>query len=168
MSNHKPTVEQRITRLEDIESITRLKAEYARKLDNHFDGDGLASLFVEDGIWTIKGVGGEAKGRDGIKHHCCNLRQSISWAQHNILSAIVDVSADGYRANASFYLLCLLTMKASPNSPKEEAVVLSGKYSDKFIKIDGKWLIEEVSGVIEQSAPWTQGWVASQLVKESW
>lgn len=113
-------------------------------------------------------MGGEAKGHDGIRNHCRNLHQSISWAQHNIFSPIVEVSADGYRANASFYLLCLLTMKVSPESSKEEAVVLSGKYSDKFIKIDGRWLIEEVSGVIEQSAPWTQGWVASPLVKESW
>ncbi|WP_321956365.1 nuclear transport factor 2 family protein, partial [Paraburkholderia bannensis] len=133
-----------------------------------FDADGLASLFVADGNWTIKGVGGEAKGHDGIKRHCRNLRASINWAQHHIFSAIVDVSTDGYHANASFYLLCLLTMKASSDSSKEEAVVLSGKYSDKFIKVDGKWLIEEVSGVIEQSAPWTEGWVASQLVKESW
>lgn len=168
MSHTQFTAEQRITRLEDIEAIKQLKAEYARKLDNQFDAEGLASLFVENGLWTIKGVGGEARGQDGIKRHCSNLSQSISWAQHNIHSPIVSISADGCRANATFYLLCLLTMKTSPEASKEEAVVLSGKYADKFVKVDGKWLFEEVSGIIQQSAPWTQGWVQSQLIKESW
>lgn len=36
MNDDEFTLEQRITRLEDIEAIKRLKAEYARKLDNQF------------------------------------------------------------------------------------------------------------------------------------
>jgi hypothetical protein len=168
MNYHLLTVEQRITRLEDTEAIKQLKAEYARNLDRQFDGDRLATLFVENGLWSIKGVGGDARGRTGIKQHCRNLSKGISWAQHNIFSPIIDISADGLHADASFYLQCLLTMKSSEESPKEEAVVLSGKYADKFVKIDGKWLFEEVTGIIEQSAPWTEGWVKSPLVKEFW
>jgi hypothetical protein len=56
-------------------------------------------------------------------------------------------------------------MKATDDSSKDEAAVLSGKYADKFVKIGGKWLFEEVSGVIEQSSPWTQGWVGVLLHK---
>lgn len=165
MNNEMLTAERRIARLEDVEAIKQLKAKYARNLDDGFNGEGLASLFVENGRWAIKGVGGEAQGHPGIKRHCSSLSKSIAWAQHNIFSPIIDVSADGSRAEASFYLLCLLTMRATDESSKDEAVMLSGKYADKFVKIGGKWLFEEVSGVIEQSSPWTQGWVGVLLHK---
>ncbi|MCX4170844.1 MULTISPECIES: nuclear transport factor 2 family protein [Paraburkholderia] len=168
MNNSNLSIEQRITRLEDMESIKQLKAKYARNLDDGFNPEGVASLFVDDGLWTIKGVGGEAKGKAGIKLHCQNLGNSIGWAQHDIFSPIINISSDRCRAEASFYLLCLLTMKGSPESPEAEAVVLSGKYTDKLVKIDGEWYFEEVNGTIEQSSPWTEGWVKSQLVKESW
>ncbi|WP_413657989.1 nuclear transport factor 2 family protein [Paraburkholderia phenoliruptrix] len=53
------TQEQRLTRLEDIEAIKYLKAQYAEHPDNGYDPEGVASLFVDDVLWLIKGVGGE-------------------------------------------------------------------------------------------------------------
>ena len=160
--------EERVVRLEDIESIKQLKATYAKHLDDGYNPEGVASLFVEDGLWVIKGVGGEAKGRDGIKQHCRNLKEGIAWGQHNIFSPIVTIGTDGRHADATFYLVCLLTMTASPTSPEQEAVVLAGKYSDKLVKIEGEWYFEEITGTIDQSSPWTEGWVKSPFVKESW
>lgn len=168
MKTSELSIEERVVRLEDIESIKELKATYAQHLDDGYNPEGIASLFVEDGLWVIKGVGGEAKGRDGIKQHCRNLKAGIAWGQHNILSPQINIGPDGRHADAAFYLVCLLTMAATPTSPEQVAVVLAGKYRDKLVKIDGRWYFEEITGTIDQSSPWTEGWVKSPLVKESW
>ena len=41
----------KIQRLEDIEAIRNLKAKYCAFCDDGYDADGIASLFVDDGIW---------------------------------------------------------------------------------------------------------------------
>jgi hypothetical protein len=162
------SLEQRVSRLEDIEAIKYMKAKYAEYLDNGYDPEGVASLFIENGLWEIKGVGGKAKGRGEIKQHCRNLSSGITWALHNIVSPAVEVDADGQRATATFYLVCFVSMAPSEQSPQGEAVFIAGKYKDTLVKVDGKWLFEEITGVVQQASPWTEGWVRSPFVKESW
>ncbi|AUT76729.1 hypothetical protein PTKU46_96170 [Paraburkholderia terrae] len=160
--------EQRLARLEDIEAIKYLKAQYAEHLDDGYNPDGVASLFVDDGLWLIKGVGGEARGKEAIRQHCRNLSSNITWALHNIVSPAVNVDDDGQRATATFYLVCFVTMAPSEQSPQGEAVFIAGKYKDTLVKVDGKWYFEEITGVVQQSSPWTDGWVKNPFVKESW
>jgi hypothetical protein len=59
-------------------------------------------------------------------------------------------------------------MAPNEQSPQGEAVFIAGKYKDKLVKVDGKWYFEEITGVVQQSSPWTEGWVKSPFVKESW
>lgn len=160
-------LEKRIARLEDIEAIKKLKYTYAQILDEGYDPEQVAALFVEDGLWSISGVGGTAKGKENIANHARNLGSSIKWGQHNMFAPIIELSEDGTRAKGYFYLLCLLTMTDAQND-SEEAYVLSGKYQDDFVKIDGKWYFEALVGQIDQSAPWSDGWVKNSFVKESW
>ena len=42
---------QRLQVLEDIEAIKRLKARYCAFCDDGYNPDGIAGLFVEDGVW---------------------------------------------------------------------------------------------------------------------
>lgn len=161
-------LKKRIQRIEDIEEIKKLKYTYAKILDGGYNPDQVAALFVEDGLWSVSGVGGTAKGRENIRKHSANLGSSIKWGQHNIFAPVIEVSEDGTHAEGDFYLICLLTM-VSPESEKgEEAYVLVGKYHDIFVKVDGKWYFETLSGDIEQSSPWTDGWVLNPYVKEAW
>lgn len=167
MDHKKIELEQRLNQLEDIEAIKILKYTYALCLDEGYDGDKVAELFVEDGLWSISGVGGTAKGRDGIRQHTNNLGRDIRWGQHNILAPVIEIAPDGLSAVGKFNLICLLTMGTSEGSD-DEAYVLSGKYKDKFVKIDGKWYFEELIGSIEQSSPWSEGWVKQPFKKEQW
>lgn len=162
------SLEQRIAQLEDIEAIKQLKYTYAQVLDDGYDPDKMAALFTEDGLWSISGVGGTAKGRENIKQHSRNLGKSIIWGQHNMFAPIVKVDEDGKTAKGYFYLICLLTMEAPETKEGKEAYVLAGKYQDKFVKIDGKWYFQELVGQINQSSPWSEGWVKQPFVKESW
>ena len=64
MSNK--TLEERVQRLEDIESIKQLKVRYSHICDDDHNPDKIASLFVEDGIWESPDFG-VAKGHAEIE-----------------------------------------------------------------------------------------------------
>lgn len=166
--NKEMSLEQRIARLEDIEAIKALKYTYAQVLDNGYDPEQVAALFTEDGLWSISGVGGTAKGSENIKQHSLNLGRDIIWGQHNMFAPIVEVAEDGMTAEGDFYLVCLLTMVAQEAEEGKEAYILIGKYHDKFVKMDGKWYFKELVGHIDQSAPWGDGWVKNLFTKETW
>jgi hypothetical protein len=168
MPQNSPSQDQRLERLEDVEKIKTIKYRYARHLDDGFDAESIAGLFTEDGEWIIKGVGGEVRGRAAIKLHCENLKNGISWSQHNIFAPRIELNADGDKAVARFNLVCLLTMNSDANSSTSEAFILAGHYEDQLVKVEGQWFFKAMTGVIEQSSPWTQGWVNSPFKKESW
>lgn len=166
--NSKLTLEQRVERLEDVEAIKELKYTYAQVLDEGYDPERVASLFTEDGLWAITGVGGTAKGRNNIKQHCTNLGKDIIWGQHNIFAPMIKIADDGMSAEGDFYLICFLTMVAPETPEGKDAYVLVGKYHDKYVKIDNKWYIKEMIGRIDQSSPWSKGWVKCPFTKETW
>lgn len=168
MSEQKLSLEQRLARMEDLEAIKQLKYQYAAYLDDKFNPEGIASLFTPDGLWAIKGVGGTVKGRDAIKQHCRNLLKGISWSQHCMMAPLTTIAPDGMSATGSFYLICLLTMTTPEDPNKEDAYVLAGTYKNKYVKVDGKWYFKELTGSIDQSAPWSDGWVKKPIKKEEW
>lgn len=50
-------LEQRITRLEDIEAIKQLKALYCEICDDMHNPDRIAPVLAEDGIWESDDYG---------------------------------------------------------------------------------------------------------------
>lgn len=71
MDEKQYSIEERLARLEDIEAIRTLKARYAEFLDNRYDPEGIAGLFVEDGRWIIEDV--TIQGSEAIKEQCRKL-----------------------------------------------------------------------------------------------
>lgn len=59
-------------------------------------------------------------------------------------------------------------MNSDSNGSSGEAYILAGHYEDHLVKIRGEWFFKAMTGDIEQSSPWTQGWVNSPFKKESW
>ncbi|MFJ4052983.1 nuclear transport factor 2 family protein [Pseudomonas sp. NPDC089743] len=168
MSAQPLTLEQRLERLEDREKIKTLKYQYAFHLDNGYDPDGIAGLFCETGEWIIKGVGGEVRGQAAIRAHCKNLSNGIVWSQHDIFAPRIEFNDRGNRAVAHFNLVCLLTMRSEVAGGKDEAFLLAGHYTDHVVKVQGEWRFQSMTGTIEQSSPWTKGWVEAPFKKESW
>ena len=66
-------LERRVRELEDVEEIRRLKWRYCRCWDvgwstHDGDGDGLAALFAEDGVWDGRPLAATVlRGRDAIR-----------------------------------------------------------------------------------------------------
>src|SRR5215471_6810339 len=86
-------LERRIRRLEDLEEIKQLKARYAAYCDANYDADALAALFTADAVWD-GGLLGRSAGREAIRQFFRGSSQRISFAVHNILSPIIDITGD--------------------------------------------------------------------------
>lgn len=162
--NDNLSLEQRITRLEDIEAIKQLKYQYARYCDNQYDPVGISSLFVPDGHWIVTGIGGEATGHDEIKKHFNAASKDIVWVVHYIMSPEIELAADGNSATGRFYLNCLATIINKNDRSQKDAVVMVGNYVDHFVKVNEKWYFKEISGAITQASEWTEGWVSKPWI----
>jgi hypothetical protein len=154
---------RRVTRLEDIHEIEQLKYAYAGFCDNHYDPEGIAGLFVDDGRWVVDGEGGSMVGHQQIKDHFRALSEKITWALHYMIAPKIELSDDGQRATGRFYLLCLCTIESTENPSEKDAVILTVNYTDQFVKRNGRWYFQELLGRTHQVSNWDQGWVKQQF-----
>ena len=86
-------LEQRITRLEDIEAIKQLKARYCEICDDMHNPDRITSVFAVDAIWECPDFG-KAEGHDAIRELFQGFRKMFSFSQHNVMNSIIEVTGD--------------------------------------------------------------------------
>lgn len=148
-------LERRIQVLEDIEEISKLKARYCNYVDGGWDRlthdyDGVASIFVEDGLWEISGnpqMRGE--GREGIRDYF-KAAQNISFAFHRVTNPIIEVNGDS--ATGNWHVLVALTM------PDGKRIWVAGIYNDDFVRTPEGWKFKTLSFKQAFMAPYEKGW----------
>ena len=94
-------LEKRITILEDIEAIKKLKARYCAICDDNHNPDKITTLFAPDGIWEGAGVGTH-QGHEAIRKLFQDFQHRISFSQHNVMNP--DITVDGNRAKGIWVL----------------------------------------------------------------
>jgi hypothetical protein len=149
-------LEERLARLEDIESIRQLKYQYALYCDNGYDADGMASLFVEDGVWESNAFGVH-RGAAEIHRFISEVRGAILFALHYMDNGIVDVAADGRTAKGRWILLEPATMTRE-GAEGTDSVVIMADYEDDFVKVDGEWRFQKVKANFRTVANLHEGW----------
>ena len=152
-------IEARIQRLEDIQAIHDLKMAYAKLCDEGYDADKIVALFAENvDVEWVSDVFGTHLGRDGIHKWFDNVDEEIRWALHLMINPVIEVADDGTTATGRFYLLEPATM-SSPDGGEPDAVVMTGKYRDDFVKENGSWRFRRIEVNFEQVSNLDQGWV---------
>ena len=161
------SLEERLTILEDIEAIRKLKAYYAacadaKYTDNHErkpqdELDAVAwdqsSIFTEDAIWD----GGE---QFGVLHGRQAIYDSLrlgpwKFAIHMYMSPVINVEGD--KASAQWDLWQVGTLKK-----KDTPVFLSAFTNDEYVKIDGKWLMSKMVFTLKFMTPFDQPWTVNK------
>jgi len=137
-------LEQRITRLEDIEAIKQLKARYCEICDDLHNPDRIASVFAEDAIWESEAFG-KAQGHTEIQALFQKFRDMFSFSQHNIMNPIIEVNGD--RATAMWYIMGPWTLT---EGDKETWMAL--RYDDDYVKVDGEWKYQHLRVVLRMTA----------------
>jgi hypothetical protein len=143
-------LERRITVLEDIEAIEKLKARYCAVCDDNHNPDMITTLFAEDGIW--EGADIEAhRGHAAIRKLFESFRHRISFSQHNVMNPIIEVN--GERAKGSWYFLGPFTFRKG-----NRAYWLAARYEDDYIKVNGEWKFQHLRAIGRMAAPYEKGW----------
>ena len=152
------TLEQRVTRLEAIEEIKRLKARYCAYCDDQYDPEGIAGLFTEDGTWDGESFGRHV-GRDAIRAFFQRASGEIIFAAHLVLNPIIDIT-DAAHATGKWRLIMPATVRVDG---KNEARWLVGAYDETYVAVDRAWLFQRLNFHINLYTPHLGTWAESAV-----
>ena len=143
-------LEQRLTRMEDIEAIKQLKAEYCDICDDDHNPDRITTIFAEDGIWEGAGFG-KAQGHTAIRELFKKFQTLISFSQHQVLNPVIKI--DGDRATGIWYFFGPFTFYKN-----NQAKWLAARYQDDYVKVNGEWKIQHLRARGRMTADYEKSW----------
>ena len=143
-------LEQRLTRMEDIEAIKQLKAEYCDICDDDHNPDRITTIFAEDGIWEGAGFG-KAQGHAAIRELFKKFQTLISFSQHQVLNPVIKI--DGDRATGIWYFFGPFTFYKD-----NQAKWLAARYQDDYVKVNGEWKIQHLRARGRMTADYEKSW----------
>jgi len=123
------TLEERIERLESLDSIRQLVSKYSLALDVR-DLDAMVSLFPDN----VK-VGKNNSGRLALKKWFdATLRDQFTGTAHHIGNHIIDFN-DSHNAHGVVY-------SKNEHETENEWIIMQMMYWDDYISIDGTWFFK--------------------------
>ena len=164
-------LEARITRLEDIEEISKLQKIYGYYLDNGKQ-DLIVDLFSDNPESVEIADRGVYRGKEGIKKFFLGyLRKGTEFPVpgsmyiHTQHQGVVDVDPGGKTAKGRWYCLMIQAhMNIEPAVPK--AAWGFGVYENEYVKEDGKWKFKKMHFNITFRTPYEDGWVKTPMVAD--
>ena len=149
------SLEERIQRLEDLEAIRSLDAQYCRHLDDG-NWDALMTLFAEDG--EFDGLG-RARGKAEMRDFFGALSDGGLTAFWHFITNL-EIDLDGDRATVRSFLWQPCVTDGTP-------AIAAGRYTDQLVKIDGRWLYRVKQVRFHFFGPLAQGWDENQFALDS-
>jgi hypothetical protein len=147
------TSETRLQRLEDRQAIANLKARYVDAADGGWtgerahDGDTIASLFVEDGVWDA-GEMGRGVGHAGIRAYFAAV-DGFPLVFHHTSSARILVEGD--LARGRWHVMV-------PLIDDGVSKLLIGIYDDRFVRTPEGWKFVELRFTPASTIDLPAGW----------
>ena len=155
-------IEQRLSRLEDVEAIRNLKSLYAFWCDKDYNPTELGKLFADDAKWNSNVLGNYA-GRTEVEGFFRGISERLTWAHHFMINPLIQVADDGQTATGTWALIDLVTIIRKDTGTKA-AVAITADYSDTFVKLpNGEWRFQSIFAGIKLLAPLLEGWAENEL-----
>jgi hypothetical protein len=153
------TTDHREIRLEKLEAdrdIKSLKAAYAGLCDVGYPAAPLVALFTEDGTFDGGERFGVHTGHRELTSYFSAVSKDIVWAVHYMVGPSITVADSLTEASGTWYLWqpCTLVI-----SSKRVPTWISGKYTDQYRRVDGKWCFSHVQLVLETISDARSNWV---------
>lgn len=129
----------------DLAEITALVHAYARRLDGG-DLDGVAALF-EHATWRTESTGVVLQGSEQVRavYDRVQLYDGVPRTKHLITNLDVDVHPGADTATSECYFTVLQGVE--PGEPIQ--TILSGRYVDRFERVDRAWRFSDRLIVVE-------------------
>jgi len=148
------TLEATVARLVAIEDIKQLKARYCGYCDDHYNPEGIAGLFVEDGVWDGGQAFGRHVGRAAIREFFAGVSGEVLFAAHLVMNPVIDVEGD--RAHGKWRLLMPCTVRDPQGQP--EARWLLSAYDESYVRVGGRWCYHRLTVENQFYAAHATGW----------
>lgn len=137
------SIEARLQLQEDISAIIDLKARYCRAADCGWDrpkpdADGLADLFVADGVWDAGPGFARLAGRTAIRNYF--VTKDHPFGLHTVSNPIINI--DGDRATGQWQLLCPSIIE------NDQSLLIGGIYDDEFVRASDGWRFKTIKVTI--------------------
>jgi hypothetical protein len=151
-------VEQRATRVDDINAIQNLQSSYGYYADKML-WDEIIDLFADDGTLEI-GPSGVYVGKESIRRYLYSLsggRQGPLEGvlnEHFQLQPIITVADDGQTAKGRWRLFLLTGVSGSGSGGNWG----EGIYENEYVKENGVWKIQKLHWYANFIAPYEGGW----------
>lgn len=144
-------LEERVTRIEDMESIKQLKARYCEICDEDHNPELITSIFTRDGVWEGEGIG-RAQGHAEIRTLFKGFQKAIKFSQHMVQNPIIEI--DGPAALGRWYFFG--TFKYYKG---DQARWQAARYHEKYQKLEGDWFISHLKVMPPvMSVKYEKGW----------
>ncbi len=154
-------LEARITVLEDIEAIRKLKATYCYLCDAGLEDEKnlneLLSHFSKDAKVDF-GLGPASKfeGPDGLRTFLGDVVPgAVSFCIHMVHNPIIEVEGD--RATGKWYYEAPTT-----DATEGTAQWMMGTYLEEYVKKDGQWKFISIKTKWSYISPYSEGWAKNR------
>lgn len=150
----------RIEKLEAINDIRNLMADYTHNFDTGWPGAGrdaakVGAVFTEDAIWG--GDKGGQKGRANIEAWCAKYGHAAKMSLHIAMNPKIE--ADGDRARGSWNGLIPMV------TPDGEALWVGGRYECDFMRTPTGWKMSRMNFLTAFQTPYDEGFARTQFVQ---
>jgi hypothetical protein len=155
------TLLRRVDELESTQAINQLMADYMYACDRPSEkGHHVAICFAPDGRWASVGELGKptwgATGYEELKKKFDRNVERMPFSAHYGANSVITV--DGDFAVGKFMYLQPCTYRDGTG------LWTAGEYLNKFVRIDGTWLISELTVSNYFTTPYDQGWAVTREV----
>ena len=146
---------QKLQWLFDLEQIKLLKHRYCAFCDENYNPDGIAGLFVEDGVWD-GGPFGRYDGRAAIRAFFADVSSKISFANHYVSNPVIEIEGD--RATGRWDL-----WQPMVTEPNPRALWMVAKYRDTYVRRDGRWMFQRLEVDVKAMTPYEEGFAKQRF-----
>ncbi len=150
-----PTDSEKLQWLYDIECIKQLKGRYCAFADQDYDPDGIASLFVEDGVWD-GGPFGRHTGRAAIRDFFAGVSKVITFVDHYATNPVIEVL--GEMATGRWDLWAPIVKEPGP-----AAYWIMGKYREEYVRTVEGWRFKLLGLDVRALSPYEKGFAHERI-----
>ena len=150
----------RLERLEAIEAIGNLMADYTHFFDTGWSGAGrdparVGAVFTEDAVWG--GDTGGQQGRANIEAWCTKYGHAAKMSLHIAMNPKIEVSGETAKG-AWNGLIPMVT-------PAGEAIWVGGRYECDCVRTEGGWKFSRMNFLTAFQTPYDEGFARTQFIK---
>lgn len=163
MSDQLEALEARIRKVEDVQDITNLQAQYSHYVDSN-QMEKLLDLFSEDFAWE---VGYQEMVKFTSKPELLKYLKLADGGnvlmRHQVQSPVIKV--DGDKAKVTWYMFGPGTSRSADG---EVANWTQGIYNNEYVRENGVWKISLLHFRFDFRTTFEDGWVKTPMMHEDW